>query len=351
DNGGETLTRAPLFGSPLRTVIPQTFCTLSFDQRNEPREGFCDIGAVESGSLLRFRALLVVGLLEVLDPGDAAIAQRLESLGGGVDIVVEEREPIEPESFDLILVSSTADVSRIDVETLMFAETPLLTWNPSLYFALGMIDPTRGEAGVTDRPQSTLEIVDPKHPLAGGLRGAVEVASARTSFTYATPLRSANVIATLADEPDFATIFAYERGAELMRGRAPAPRVGFYWSTRTPTVLRNDFEFFQTALVTLIPELDEPSGPRFQRGDANGDSQLDISDGIAVLLRLFTADAAELPCQDAADANDSGELDISDAVTLFQFLFLGGDTPPGAGECLPDETEDRLSCEDASACS
>jgi hypothetical protein len=59
----------------------------------------------------------------------------------------------------------------------------------------------------------------------------------------------------------------------------------------------------------------------FIRGDANHDSEVDLSDGVFILLWLYLGGPAPV-CGDAADANDDSQVDISDAASIFQFLFL-----------------------------
>jgi hypothetical protein len=55
DNSGDTQTRGLLAGSPALDAIPTSACTISIDQRGQPRPGittfpndWCDIGAFES---------------------------------------------------------------------------------------------------------------------------------------------------------------------------------------------------------------------------------------------------------------------------------------------------------------
>jgi hypothetical protein len=92
------------------------------------------------------------------------------------------------------------------------------------------------------------------------------------------------------------------------------------------------------------------STPRFRRGDANGDGNIDITDGIFTLGFLFLGGRAP-GCPKAADANDSGVLDITDAIFVLNFLFLGGRAPPAPHPtCGEDETEDALACETQAAC-
>jgi len=65
-----------------------------------------------------------------------------------------------------------------------------------------------------------------------------------------------------------------------------------------------------------------------QRGDANSDGQLDLSDALTVLTYLFLGGA--LPeCGGAADFNLDGELDITDPIAMLSTLFLGGPVPNG----------------------
>ncbi|MBI4606767.1 MAG: CotH kinase family protein [Planctomycetes bacterium] len=83
------------------------------------------------------------------------------------------------------------------------------------------------------------------------------------------------------------------------------------------------------------------SPPRFLRGDARGDGELDLADAVAVLLHLFVGPAGLEAGPDRADADDSGRLDVSDPVFLLAYLFLGGREPadpfPRCGEDLtPD---------------
>ncbi len=92
-----------------------------------------------------------------------------------------------------------------------------------------------------------------------------------------------------------------------------------------------------------------PPAALFRRGDANDDGEIDISDTVRVLLRLFGGNAGLL-CEDAADSNDDGTIDISDAAYILESLFLGGTLPPAPGpsDCGPDPTADTLSdCEAA----
>lgn len=85
----------------------------------------------------------------------------------------------------------------------------------------------------------------------------------------------------------------------------------------------------------------------FLRGDANRDSQVNITDAINVLETLF-AGKAFFGCEDAMDSNDDGQVDISDPVTTLIHLFIGTAGIPFPGTFLPgfDPTPDGLFCRD-----
>ena len=89
----------------------------------------------------------------------------------------------------------------------------------------------------------------------------------------------------------------------------------------------------------------ENEGPRFIRGDYNLDTQINLSDPIALLTYLFLA-GAEGPCADAGDFDDSGVLDLSDAIASLNYQFLGGPDPkpPFPAEGRDPTAADDLGC-------
>ena len=83
---------------------------------------------------------------------------------------------------------------------------------------------------------------------------------------------------------------------------------------------------------------------QFVRGAVNRDADVDLSDAVSIFGFLFLG--AEAPdCLDAADANDSGDLDITDGVYLLLFLYRGGyQIPAPYPNCGFDGTDDGLDC-------
>ena len=85
-------------------------------------------------------------------------------------------------------------------------------------------------------------------------------------------------------------------------------------------------------------------GAMFSRGDFNFDSDIDISDPIAILQYVFFGGAAPR-CILAADANDDEKVDISDPIFILIYLFNEGrEPPPPSMEGGPDPTPGSLDC-------
>jgi hypothetical protein len=120
-----------------------------------------------------------------------------------------------------------------------------------------------------------------------------------------------------------------------------ANRVGFARGINVDpgTSLELSVTVLDGALVPIVPAAE------FRRGDANLDSEVNITDSLATLNFLFLGPSGSL-CLDAADTDDSGSVNITDPIRTLGFLFLGGTEIPAPGpeEAGPDPTPDALSC-------
>jgi hypothetical protein len=89
-------------------------------------------------------------------------------------------------------------------------------------------------------------------------------------------------------------------------------------------------------------DLTGASSASFIRGDYNTDGQLNITDPIFFLARLFLGGAPGCS-EDAGDSDDSGRLNISDAIVTLGHLFQGGPPLPAPfPSCGSDPTADSL---------
>ncbi len=89
--------------------------------------------------------------------------------------------------------------------------------------------------------------------------------------------------------------------------------------------------------------VEEPGGLQLP-GDCNQDGTLDISDATCVFGVLFLGNPTEFPCGDGTPANaanltlldwqDDAEINISDGISILLFLFSGGEPHILGGSCV-----------------
>ena len=94
--------------------------------------------------------------------------------------------------------------------------------------------------------------------------------------------------------------------------------------------------------------LGTPPEGKFRRGDADGNSKLNVVDAI-LIIQVETGNLQEkFDCDDALDANDDGNTTVSDAITVLTYVFQRGPEPPDPfPACGTDPTADTLTCNQA----
>ncbi|MEE8143486.1 MAG: dockerin type I domain-containing protein, partial [Planctomycetota bacterium] len=104
---------------------------------------------------------------------------------------------------------------------------------------------------------------------------------------------------------------------------------------------RNDVMALFLAALRYVP----PPEDIFERGDANGDTMVNIADANYIFNFLFVQGPVP-PCDDAADANDDSTINIADGSYILNYLFVMGSPPPPPpfGACDEDPSSDMLRC-------
>jgi uncharacterized repeat protein (TIGR01451 family) len=128
---------------------------------------------------------------------------------------------------DLVILAAASAPAALTTQ-LRDTAVPLLTWAAPLYDDLRLTGPIPGQDfGVLSR-QRKVDIVNPDHPLAGGLvRKPKATSSKDTDFAWGVPQQTAVVVATTHQGHPRPLLFAYEAGDEMVGGIAPARRVAF----------------------------------------------------------------------------------------------------------------------------
>lgn len=170
------------------------------------------------------------GALFILDDAtapsfaDQNVEGLLNSLGIDVMLVSDEAATAgDATGKDLILISSSVDPTALTAD---FSATaiPLIVWEADLYDDLNLATSPGETAAITD-----LTIADASHPIADGF-----VAGDTTVYAEALPMASGQPgsgAVSVGASGGQSTLFAYDTGAPMTTGTAPARRVGFFASS------------------------------------------------------------------------------------------------------------------------
>lgn len=84
---------------------------------------------------------------------------------------------------------------------------------------------------------------------------------------------------------------------------------------------------------------------RFSRGDADGNSKINVSDAVLIIQIAVGNLPKRFDCMSILDANDDGVVNITDAIPVLQYVFQkGAPLPAPFKACAVDSTPDSLEC-------
>ncbi len=168
------------------------------------------------------KALMVVGST-TLNVGDAAVKYNLEHMGYAVSLKTGAGAvAADATAKDLILISST--VTPTDVNTkFRSVSAPVIVWESALFDDLGMVD-LQANTGAYSLENNIN--VSGTHPLTAGLYNTTYASyTSADTISWGKPAGTAIKIATLASNSSLATIFAYDKGTQMVGMTAPGRRV------------------------------------------------------------------------------------------------------------------------------
>jgi len=159
--------------------------------------------------------LLVVGQVP-LETGDGLVKQHLEAR---YRVTVRTASEVRVEdATDLILISSTVD-ERVLKDRFRDVNVPVLTWEPRLFYDLGMIT-----GAVYHQDWGTAA----DQTRVSTATGPVVVTSRPAPFSWGKVRADATVVATLEKDPTKAAVFRYDLGADMPGLKAPNRRAGIF---------------------------------------------------------------------------------------------------------------------------
>lgn len=152
---------------------------------------------------------------------------------------------------DLIIISESAESFQVQTK-LRDVAVPIITWEGWLQDDLQMTGPSEGVDYGENLRQQAIQIVNPAHPLAAGLKGVVKtVTNNRNKFHWGRPNGNATIVAVDVDNAQHAMIYAYKAG-DLMVGQvAPARRV-FIHNATGPDLSIDGWWLFDAAVTWAV---------------------------------------------------------------------------------------------------
>lgn len=177
--------------------------------------------------------MLFVGREQVPVPAeDVVIADRLKGMGfvvtrlGDKDFTADETK-----GYDLLYFSQTVNSKFLKDGVMKDVAIPTVYVKSHGMFYLGL---SSLEEGATVKKIKSIEIVDSKHKIAGGLSGTIDVykeADTGYGVSYGVVGKEAKVIATIPGDKSKAALYYYDKGSKADNGYTVKARLSFYyWS-------------------------------------------------------------------------------------------------------------------------
>jgi hypothetical protein len=190
---------------------------------------------------------LVIGDEDEPSEGDDELNDLLEDLGFRVRELDDNEDAEEAEDAGLVVIAGSVAPGAVEDKYRDFP-APVLVIENGVLADMGMTGDGNDESGQSNEEE--VEIALASHPIATGVSGRVEVVDERAQLQWGVAPPGAKVIAHLADDPQRATIFAFDRGDAMQSGRAPERRVAFFAGDEAAEELSNEGEtLFENAAL------------------------------------------------------------------------------------------------------
>ncbi|MBV6416750.1 MAG: hypothetical protein CMLOHMNK_01365 [Steroidobacteraceae bacterium] len=193
----------------------------------------------ELSRIAKGKKLLFVRRYDLPWPENEASDQAQLSWLGKLGFDVATADHMEPDSRavgkDIVIISASTNKYKLGVKY-ADATAPVVLLEAKAVDALGMVGRHRNrDYGVNDHkeslypPENYIDIARGLHPIAAGFpAGRLKLYRTPGVLAWSRPPAGAQVIATIPNQPEHATLFVYEKGATMANDRvAPARRALF----------------------------------------------------------------------------------------------------------------------------
>lgn len=166
---------------------------------------------------------------------DQPLIDYLTKLGYTVTVRTDQAVLTDDAAGKNLVIISESILSRYVNTKFRDVAVPVITWEGWLLDDMQMTGPTLDVDYGKILLEKQIRIVNPNHPLAGGLSGVVQTTFVKdqvdSTFHWGVPNANAIVIAKPLVPGPYAHIFAYEKGAQMVGMAAPARRIFIHNAT------------------------------------------------------------------------------------------------------------------------
>jgi hypothetical protein len=196
--------------------------------------------------------LFVVGNTS-LSTADAAIRSRLQLLGALVTTKAATSTTTSDASGRALIVISDSVTSADVGGKFTSVAVPVLSGENAVLDDMGLTGSVAGADFGTTANQTEVGLAAVSQPIAQGL--TVAITSSAQTYAWGKPAVSAMIIATIAGDVTHASIFAYDSGATMVHGRAPARRAAWLAAGNTAANLTsNGWKLFDNTVRWLTSD-------------------------------------------------------------------------------------------------
>ena len=187
-----------------------------------------------SGLAIAADKLILIGKNDPINNNDILLRDHLIGLGLDVEYHTEpETHPVDINGAVGVFISES--VTSGNIGPAYDLPIPVIMSEP------GLIDDMKMGVGQDNAGATSIEIVDPNHPITEGFNGVVEVLTQPGVLEGASALEGeVQILAVLAGDPGMTMLFVYEKGAQMQGQTAPARRAFVFNEQNSNPLMNND---------------------------------------------------------------------------------------------------------------
>jgi len=195
------------------------------------------------------------------EAADAAHIAWLQSLGFEVHTADQLEPDTRAQGMDLIVISASTNKYKLGLKY-ADAAIPVMMLEAKAVDAFGMVGRRRNiDYGVNDHkeshypPEAHITLLRAAHPIAAGFStGQLQLFKTPGVLAWSRPPAGAQIIASIPNQPEHATLFVYEQGATMAHDAiAPARRVLFPAdANRFPDLTEDGLRLYGAAMLWLL---------------------------------------------------------------------------------------------------